>query len=258
MLSLIKGQISPPAPRCRNFKSMRLLEMFFGASVPCVSLVKVPKWFSTTAGSRTTCGAAPYPPKWKPAEPLRNDSTPPPLVTLLPKKSRDVILKVWHTDPLRCPPCQRKMEVRATDSAQKRQTFPSGARGRAVPGATPDTAQCQGDAQFSGIVSSDNANRDSLVLIVEQFAFAKETLQLCGGRICRVGSMADVDHHIHAEITANGAFVSLLGICRTKQVANVRNGVFTLQRECNHRSLLHEILDLRKERLFRDMRIMFP
>ena len=84
------------------------------------------------------------------------------------------------------------------------------------------------DAQFSGIVSSDNANRDSLVLIVEQFAFAKETLQLGCGRICRVGSMADVDHHIHAEIPANGAFVRLLGICRTKQVANVRNGVFTL------------------------------
>ena len=150
------------------------------------------------------------------------------------------------------------MEVRATDSAQKRQTFPSEAMGRAVPEAPPDTAQGQGDAQFSGIVSSDNANRDSLVLIVEQFAFAKETLQLGGGRICRVGSMADVDHHIHAEITANGAFVSLLGICRTKQVANVRNGVFTLQRECNHRSLLHEILDLWKERLFRDMRVMFP
>ena len=81
-------------------------------------------------------------------DPQRTASTPPPLVTLLPKKRRDVILKVWHTDPLRCPPCQHKREVRATDSAQKSQTFPSEARSGAVPEATPDTAQGQGRPIF--------------------------------------------------------------------------------------------------------------
>jgi hypothetical protein len=48
-----------------------------------------------------------------PAEPLRPASTPPPPATLPSKKWRDVILKVWHTDPLLCPHCQHKMEVLA-------------------------------------------------------------------------------------------------------------------------------------------------
>ena len=46
-----------------------------------------------------------------PAQPLRPPSTPPPPAKLPSKKWRDVILKVWHTDPLICPHCQHKMRV---------------------------------------------------------------------------------------------------------------------------------------------------
>jgi hypothetical protein len=47
----------------------------------------------------------------EPAEPLRPPSTPPPPAKLPSKKWRDVIQKVWHTDPLICPHCQHKMRV---------------------------------------------------------------------------------------------------------------------------------------------------
>ena len=45
------------------------------------------------------------------AEPLRPASTPPPPAKLPSRKWRDVILKVWHTDPLQCPHCQNRMRV---------------------------------------------------------------------------------------------------------------------------------------------------
>jgi hypothetical protein len=54
-----------------------------------------------------------------PAEPLRPASTPPPPATLPSKKWRDVILKVWHTDPLLCPHCQHRMRVLAVIDQRK-------------------------------------------------------------------------------------------------------------------------------------------
>ena len=43
--------------------------------------------------------------------PLRPPSTPPPPAKLPSKKWRDLILQVWHTDPLICPQCQHQMRV---------------------------------------------------------------------------------------------------------------------------------------------------
>jgi hypothetical protein len=43
--------------------------------------------------------------------PLRPPSTPPPPAKLPSKKWRDLILQVWHTDPLICPQCQHPMRV---------------------------------------------------------------------------------------------------------------------------------------------------
>jgi len=42
---------------------------------------------------------------------LRPPCTPPPPAKLPSKKWRDLILKVWHTDPLICPNCQHPMRV---------------------------------------------------------------------------------------------------------------------------------------------------
>ena len=43
--------------------------------------------------------------------PLRPPSTPPPPAKLPSKKWRDLIMQVWHTDPLICPRCQHPMRV---------------------------------------------------------------------------------------------------------------------------------------------------
>jgi hypothetical protein len=37
--------------------------------------------------------------------------SPPPPVTMPSKRWRDLILRVWHVDPLRCPVCQNTMRV---------------------------------------------------------------------------------------------------------------------------------------------------
>ena len=42
---------------------------------------------------------------------LRQGITPPPPKKLPSKKWRDLIMQVWHTDPLRCPKCQSIMRV---------------------------------------------------------------------------------------------------------------------------------------------------
>ncbi len=43
--------------------------------------------------------------------PLHPPSTPPPPAKLPSKKWRDLILQVWHTDPLICPKCRHSMRV---------------------------------------------------------------------------------------------------------------------------------------------------
>ena len=43
--------------------------------------------------------------------PLRPPSNPPPPAKLPSKRWRDLILQVWHTDPLICPKCQHPMRV---------------------------------------------------------------------------------------------------------------------------------------------------
>ncbi len=54
-----------------------------------------------------------------PADPLRPPCTPPPPAKLPSKKWRDVILKVWQTDPLICPHCQHRMRVLAVIDQRK-------------------------------------------------------------------------------------------------------------------------------------------
>ena len=44
-------------------------------------------------------------------QPTADRRTPPPPVRLPAKKWRDLILKVWHADPLRCPVCQSVMRI---------------------------------------------------------------------------------------------------------------------------------------------------
>gem|GEM_PF-323502 len=67
-----------------------------------LSRTKARKWSATTAGIPTKCAAS---------APLRPPCTPPPPAKLPSKKWRDLILKVWHTDPLLCPNCQKPMRV---------------------------------------------------------------------------------------------------------------------------------------------------
>jgi len=45
--------------------------------------------------------------------PHRPGVSPPPPLKLPSKKWRDLILRVWHVDPLRCPVCQNPMRVLA-------------------------------------------------------------------------------------------------------------------------------------------------
>jgi len=45
------------------------------------------------------------------SKPLRSNIIPPPPRRLPSKKWRDIIMQVWHTDPLRCPVCQNLMRV---------------------------------------------------------------------------------------------------------------------------------------------------
>jgi hypothetical protein len=45
------------------------------------------------------------------SKPLRPNIIPPPPRRLPSKKWRDIIMPVWHTDPLRCPVCQNLMRV---------------------------------------------------------------------------------------------------------------------------------------------------
>jgi len=55
---------------------------------------------------------ATYPCECNPAPaPLRPPGTPQPPAKLPSKKWRGLILKVWHTDPLICPQCQRPVRV---------------------------------------------------------------------------------------------------------------------------------------------------
>ena len=43
----------------------------------------------------------------------RPGASPPPPANLSSKRWRDLILRVWHVDPLRCPVCQSPMRVMA-------------------------------------------------------------------------------------------------------------------------------------------------
>ncbi len=54
-----------------------------------------------------------------PADPLRPPCTPPTPAKLPSKKWQDVILKVWHTDPLICPHCQHRMRTLAVIDQMK-------------------------------------------------------------------------------------------------------------------------------------------
>jgi hypothetical protein len=45
--------------------------------------------------------------------PHRPGVSPPPPLKLPSKRWRDLILRVWHVDPLRCPVCQNPMRVLA-------------------------------------------------------------------------------------------------------------------------------------------------
>ena len=45
--------------------------------------------------------------------PHRPGVSPPPSLKLPSKRWRDLILRVWHVDPLRCPVCQNPMRVLA-------------------------------------------------------------------------------------------------------------------------------------------------
>jgi len=72
-----------------------------------VQMVRYYGWYSNKMCGQRHCaetgGAAPAP--------LRPPSTPPPPAKLPSKKWRDLILQVWHTDPLICPQCQHPMRV---------------------------------------------------------------------------------------------------------------------------------------------------
>ena len=55
--------------------------------------------------------ASPSPPGEERAGEGRPGNSPPPPAKLPSKKWRDLILQVWHTDPLICPKCQHPMRV---------------------------------------------------------------------------------------------------------------------------------------------------
>ncbi|MCU0786433.1 MAG: hypothetical protein MUF81_20800 [Verrucomicrobia bacterium] len=50
---------------------------------------------------------------WPPCRPTSPPSTPPPPAKFPSKRWRDLILQVWHTDPLICPQCQHPLRVMA-------------------------------------------------------------------------------------------------------------------------------------------------
>ena len=97
-----------------NAKINRNFEVFsatnFLAASPSISPTRARRWSATTAGPRQDAGP---PPRGLPPDlvPRRPGVSPPPPVKLPSKRWRDLILRVWHVDPLRCPICQSPMRV---------------------------------------------------------------------------------------------------------------------------------------------------
>ena len=70
--------------------------------------------------------------------------------------------------------------------------------------------------------------------------------------------MAYVDHHVDAEIAADGALVGFARVGGPEQGADLRDGVIAGEREGDDGRLLHEALHIGEEGLGRDVRVMLP
>jgi len=68
--------------------------------------------------------------------------------------------------------------------------------------------------------------------------------------------VGDVDHHIHAEVTTDGAFFSFRGVRRAEKGTDLINDVLTAERESHDRRALHEGSYIWEERLASDVGIM--
>lgn len=92
---------------------------------------------------------------------------------------------------------------------------------------------------------------------VEEVPVVEEPLQFDGGGFRGVGGVADVDHHIDAEIAADGALGGLGGVGGAEEVADAVDGVVAGQGEGDDGGLLHEGLDLGEEGLGGDVGVVF-
>ncbi len=93
--------------------------------------------------------------------------------------------------------------------------------------------------------------------LLEQLAVFEEPFEFDGSGFGRVGGVANIDHHIDAEIAANCSLGGFFGIRRSKQITHASYRIFTFEREGDDRGALHELLHFRKERLLRNVRVVF-
>lgn len=68
--------------------------------------------------------------------------------------------------------------------------------------------------------------------------------------------MADVDHHVLAEVPANGSLFSFFRIRWPEHVAHFSDDVVTFENERDHWCRLHEFDDVREERLICDVTVV--
>ena len=77
---------------------------------PGAQMVRYYGWYSNKMRGQRAL-ASPSPPGEERAGERRPGNSPPPPAKLPSKKWRDLILQVWHTDPLICPKCRQQMRV---------------------------------------------------------------------------------------------------------------------------------------------------
>lgn len=91
----------------------------------------------------------------------------------------------------------------------------------------------------------------------EQFVLREETFHLGSSGLRGIGGMADIDHHVDAEIAADGALVGLARIGGAEEGAHAGDGVIARQGEGDDGGLLHEFANVGEERFGRDVSVMF-
>jgi len=90
----------------------------------------------------------------------------------------------------------------------------------------------------------------------EDLTFVEEAFEFSGGGFRAVGGVADVDHHVLAEVAADGSSGSFFGVCWSEEVADFSDGSVTFKGEGDDGGATHEGGDVREEGLVGDVGVV--